>query len=805
MDEFCNKEFERLRKYDEGYSHQFDSILRIYGSPLSSDEKVSKKPRRDIHSENNDDVVMGVALESEQIDGTNLYQDFFVEEDEALVNHYFEVNNLEDILVQSEFKPYCQSVKMYNYVHHNILRKIPDDQKLFPGSKYTLKEMAMGVLTMRQQYSNRIGDQIMTAMFAFNLEMSKEENSPEEPIKETSYTMFQLLMSIITSSDYNFPSYNFPKCQCGMFTFAGDNRNQERCNKCNVEKVRKGYPVYHYLPFAPRLSQLLRCKLTRKFFNYEEHREVEENIITDIFDGTNWKRFKQMMGDKEKLIGLEMSWDGVNPFDNRKDSMWPVFLSILNFPSTLRSQIHCGLHMVAIDDGGYCVFDALVKEFNDLWRNGIVVNGERWRVAIIRFVCDGKGLEKFTKTQGSNSLAGCNVCHFKGNTWGDKVCYNHHRRYLPDGHELRGTTLFGFDYHFEEIEGVPFMRTYDEYIANGIAAPAHPDKNIHGVKGVWTFHELDYANHIFWIKDAMHTFANVITDCIKLLRPTTTDFENRTEKTKIRRACQHDKIFHPLYARDEETNNYLRAPWALTKHDIEGVHHRLSETLKAPENIRTILTNTTAKSHDKVVFATQYAREALRNVNRYASQVMENMMELFDMMGHLLQYRFHPIEDIDEALEELVLILSKREGLLPPSESTYTVHEMIHIVTQIKEVGPPLMSSMWKYERKNKFLKGLIKNTASYIASLVKNYLLSESVAFLISADINLHSKMKEAFQSIDPNAIKNISGTIKAIKKLKFDPIRKIISCNPFDDINEVDDDNEDDINQEFLNFLSE
>jgi DNA-directed RNA polymerase subunit F len=226
----------------------------------------------------------------------------------------------------------------------------------------------------------------------------------------------------------------------------------------------------------------------------------------------------------------------------------------------------------------------------------------------------------------------------------------------------------------------------------------------------------------------------------------------------------------------------LRAPWALTKHDIEGVHHRLSETLKAPENIRTILTNTTAKSHDKVVFATQYAREALRNVNRYASQVMENMMELFDMMGHLLQYRFHPIEDIDEAFEELVLILSKREGLLPP-----------------------LMSSMWKYERKNKFLKGLIKNTASYIASLVKNYLLSESVAFLISADINLHSKMKEAFQSIDPNAIKNISGTIKAIKKLKFDPIRKIISCNPFDDINEVDDDNEDDINQEFLNFLSE
>jgi hypothetical protein len=30
---------------------------------------------------------------------------------------------------------------------------------------------------------------------------------------------------------------------------------------------------------------------------------------------------------------------------------------------------------------------------------------------------------------------------------------------------------------------------------------------------------------------------------------------------------------------------------------------------------------------------------------------------------------------------------------------------LVHVVMQIQQLGPPMMSSMWKYERKNKWLK----------------------------------------------------------------------------------------------------
>jgi hypothetical protein len=111
-----------------------------------------------------------------------------------------------------------------------------------------------------------------------------------------------------------------------------------------------------------------------------------------------------MMGMNEKLIGLELSWDGANPFNNGTKEMWPVFVSILNFPSTLRNQMHSGMHLIAVDDGSQSVWDAIVKELIDLWNNGIKFNEITYKVAVLRVVLDGRGLEKLTRTSGQYFL-----------------------------------------------------------------------------------------------------------------------------------------------------------------------------------------------------------------------------------------------------------------------------------------------------------------------------------------------------------------------------------------------------------------
>ena len=58
--------------------------------------------------------------------------------------------------------------------------------------------------------------------------------------------------------------------------------------------------------------------------------------------------------------------------------------------------------------------EIMIQELEMLWEHGILVNDVKWRVALINGIWDGKGFEQVTKTMGSNSGHGCNVCDFGG-------------------------------------------------------------------------------------------------------------------------------------------------------------------------------------------------------------------------------------------------------------------------------------------------------------------------------------------------------------------------------------------------------
>jgi hypothetical protein len=58
------------------------------------------------------------------------------------------------------------------------------------------------------------------------------------------------------------------------------------------------------------------------------------------------------------------------------------------------------MHLLAFDDGDNCVWDELVKESQDLWINGIIVKGIKYRVAITRVPLDGRGFEQLTRASG---------------------------------------------------------------------------------------------------------------------------------------------------------------------------------------------------------------------------------------------------------------------------------------------------------------------------------------------------------------------------------------------------------------------
>lgn len=101
-------------------------------------------------------------------------------------------------------------------------------------------------------------------------------------------------------------------------------------------------------------------------------------------------------------------------------------------------------------------------------------------------------------------------------------------------------------------------------------------------------------------------------------------------------------------------------------------------------------------------------------------------LELFDILSQLDSVRFQKTE-LPSLLTALTNVLMRHAALFPPSEMTYTLHECVHLVSQISSVGPCRTHNMYKYERMNKYLKGLIKNRNYPLASIMKQYAVRTS------------------------------------------------------------------------------
>ena len=99
-----------------------------------------------------------------------------------------------------------------------------------------------------------------------------------------------------------------------------------------------------------------------------------------------------------------------------------------------------------------------------------------------------------------------------------------------------------------------------------------------------------------------------------------------------------------------------------------------------------------------------------------------NKLKLFDIFRVLNCNRFKLINELYcRAIDALV----EHSSFFPPTEQTYALHEMVHLILQIEKVGPPKMNNLFMYERVNSTLKKMIKNKCNSMASIVKAYAVS--------------------------------------------------------------------------------
>jgi hypothetical protein len=111
------------------------------------------------------------------------------------------------------------------------------------------------------------------------------------------------------------------------------------------------------------------------------------------------------------------------------------------------------------------------------------------------------------------------------------------------------------------------------------------------------------------------------------------------------------------------------------------------------------------------------------------SPAIKNILDIFDIIGILTSNSFE-LDKIYVLGSNVVTSLAERGGLVPPSESTITLHELCHVTDQSTVIGCPRHNNLYKFEKVNKFLKNMLKNVAKGFASIIKNYMEKESIFF---------------------------------------------------------------------------
>lgn len=191
------------------------------------------------------------------------------------------------------------------------------------------------------------------SMIAFAASVLPEKNFIIETLNSTSKTSYYF-RKLLKSGCGVLPKCDILEikvCKGGCTPFIGTNLNLPRCLICHNRNGSSENSMFNYLPLRQRLLLLLTSDL-RPFFDYPTSRRMPSPLFSeDILDGSIWKHLVTLIGPSERLIGLQMCWDGVDQFNFSGKSMWPLAYSIVNFPSDLRNKLFISLFVAALCEG----------------------------------------------------------------------------------------------------------------------------------------------------------------------------------------------------------------------------------------------------------------------------------------------------------------------------------------------------------------------------------------------------------------------------------------------------------------------
>ena len=229
-------------------------------------------------------------------------------------------------------------------------------------------------------------------------------------------------------------TYHARRNDCVLFrkTDWYDYSDEESCPECKEPRyISKGKPYrkFYYYPLEPGWRRMFGTATIAEVLQSHSV-DSESSTLQDVIGSGNWQSVYSETGFFKgdfRGLALQLSTDGVNPFSGNKVvySMWPVMLTVLNFPKRVRNLFE-NMLLVGIIPGNNgrepkkvdpyleLVVDELLKlsgsQFYDAFRKAPFT----FKVKILNYVLDYPGLNKVFSAVGANALQGCMWCEIRG-------------------------------------------------------------------------------------------------------------------------------------------------------------------------------------------------------------------------------------------------------------------------------------------------------------------------------------------------------------------------------------------------------
>lgn len=202
------------------------------------------------------------------------------------------------------------------------------------------------------------------------------------------------------------------------------------CETCGLEcKLSNMNEGYFFVTFSMKDQLKFLSENTGNVMELLDHRWTRKKspgFVSDIYDAKVYSELTKDGNFLSHRLNLSMTFntDGAQVFDTgSKNSLWPVFFRINEFPPSIRFDFNncllAGMWFAANEPNMQLFLSAFVQEVDDLYENGFIwsaPNGDilTSKVILLNCVADSKARPLVQNSKMHNGYWGCSLCDHPG-------------------------------------------------------------------------------------------------------------------------------------------------------------------------------------------------------------------------------------------------------------------------------------------------------------------------------------------------------------------------------------------------------